>query len=350
MSFSEIPVVDLSPWTTPDADRSAFAAEVIEICHHIGFFVVVNHGIEPAFLDRVFAMMRDLFALDEDEKRRIDKQRSPHFRGWEQLGSEYTNGRPDMREQVDLWTEHPARTGVVEPLHLRLLGPNQWLPDEVLPGFRALSLEWFERCGVLADQLLGVMSVGLGLDEDHLRGLFGQETMSLTKFIHYPPTPTGAAGVNPHHDAGFLTVLAAGETPGLEVKSPEGKWIAVPNIPGGLVINLGEMLQGISGNYLVATAHRVVTMSERLSAGYFHGPSLDTSLAPPDLAPFYREAVAMSPRHANAGFMARRSEVESGVEDMGSSHRAEVYGEQLWNYFCRSYPDMVARHYPATAT
>jgi isopenicillin N synthase-like dioxygenase len=120
----------------------------------------------------------------------------------------------------------------------------------------------------------------------------------------------------------------------------------VPNIPGGLVINLGEMLQGISGNYLVATPHRVVTMAERMSAGYFHGPSLETALAPLELGESFTDAVEASPRHANAGFMAPKEELANGVGDMASDHRAAVYGEQLWNYFARSYPDVVSEHYP----
>ena len=53
-----------------------------------------------------------------------------------------------------------------------------------------------------------------------------------------------------------------------------------------------------------------------------------------------------SPRHANAGFMARKEETDAGMGDMSSSHRVAVYGEQVWNYFVRSYPDIVASHYP----
>ena len=33
---------------------------------------------------------------------------------------------------------------------------------------------------------------------------------------------------------------------------------------------------------------------------------------------------------------------------MGSDHHAGTYGEQLWNYFARSYPDNVARHHADT--
>ena len=44
--------------------------------------------------------------------------------------------------------------------------------------------------------------------------------------------------------------------------------------------------------------------------------------------------------------MARKDEAEAGVDDMSSTYRPDVYGEQLWNYFVRSYPDLVAEHYP----
>ena len=127
--------------------------------------------------------------------------------------------------------------------------------------------------------------------------------MSLAKFIHYPPTPAFGAGVNPHHDAGFLTVLAPGPTPGLQVQNPDGAWIDVPIVPDTFVINLGEILQSMTGNYLVATPHRVITNDERYSAGYFHGPSLTTPLTRLPLDARYADATAASPHHHDAGFM-----------------------------------------------
>ena len=152
---------------------------------------------------------------------------------------------------------------------------------------------------------LAILSTGLGLPADHLSDYFGDEPMSLTKLISYPPTPAGQAGVNAHHDTGFLTVLAAGTTPGLQVENTNGAWIDVPLVPDSFVINLGEMLQAITGNYFVATPHRVITSEPRLSAGYFHGPSLDTRLDPLPLDGRFADAVAASPRHRSAGFMAR---------------------------------------------
>lgn len=344
-SFDSIPVIDLSGVSGSAAERSALADEIRQICHEVGFFMVTNHGVDRALIDRVFATMATFFALSDEDKLRIDKRASRHFRGWEAEGAELTNNRPDIRQQIDLWTEWPARDEDVEPPEFRLLGANQWLPDDLLPGHKATVDLWMHELGALADRILGLLSLGLGLPEDHLEDFFGVEPMSLTKLISYPPTPAGGAGVNAHHDTGFVTVLAAGETPGLQIQNPEGEWIDVPPCSDGFVINLGEMLQAMTGNYFVATPHRVITHEARLSAAYFHGPSLDARLDPLPLAPSFADAVSVSPRHASAGFMAARTETEAGVGDMQSSHRAGTYGEQLWNYFARSYPDNMARHY-----
>ena len=44
--------------------------------------------------------------------------------------------------------------------------------------------------------------------------------------------------------------------------------------------------------------------------------------------------------------MARMEETKMGVGDMSSAYKPTVYGEQLWNYFVRSYPQIVEQHYP----
>jgi isopenicillin N synthase-like dioxygenase len=344
--FTELPVVDLQAFGASGDERAVLAAELVSICHEIGFFVVVNHRVATDIVDAIFDMMQTFFALPSAQKELIDKRNSPHFRGWESVGSEQTNNRPDMREQIDVWSEWPARTGTSERPHDNLHGPNQWMPDAMVPRQREIVGEWFRQLGQLGDQLLGLLSLGLGLGEEHLRKQFGAEPMSLTKLISYPPTPAGHAGVNPHHDTGFLTVLAPGPTPGLQVQNPAGLWVPVPYVAKSFVINLGEMLQAMTGNYLVATPHRVITHHPRQSAGYFHGPSLDTRLDPLPLDPSFAAAVAASPRHATAGFMAGRAATEAGVADMAADTTSSTYGEQLWNYFARSYPENMATHYP----
>lgn len=342
-----IPEIDLGRWRSGDeAERRALADEVRAICHHIGFFHLVGHGISPDLLAEHAAQRARFFALSEETKRRIDKANSPHFRGWEPVGAELTGGRPDLREQLDLSVEHPVRGLQAEPPYLRLDGPNQWLPEEVLPGFRDHLGRFFAALSALGDELLGVLSVGLGLEEGELKARFGSRPLSLVKLISYPPTPEGGAGVNPHHDAGFLTLLLQDDEAGLQVESSDGTWVDVPPRSDAFVVNLGEMLQEMSGNYYVATTHRVISGAARFSSAWFHGPDLETELARLPLAPELAAAVAASPRHAGAGFMARREELEAGVDGIASGQGAGVYGQQLWNYYRRSYPDNMRRHHP----
>ncbi|MFK8026305.1 MAG: isopenicillin N synthase family dioxygenase [Ilumatobacter sp.] len=343
-SFDAIPVVDLagSPHELPH--------HLVATCHDVGFAVLANHGVDPVVIDDVFAFMERFFALPDEHKARIDKRRSPQLRGWESVGSEFTNNRVDVREQIDVWSEWPLATESRKPAWNRLLGPNQWMPDEILPAHRDVTLRWMDALGALAERVLSLLAIGLGLDATHFSDRFGPQPMSLTKMIHYPPTPTGGAGVNAHHDTGFVTLLAPGPTAGLQVRNPLGEWIDVPSIPDTLVVNLGEMLQAMTGNYLAATAHRVIAEHERLSAAFFHGPSLDTALTPIDLAPSFRAAVEASERHRDAGFMATAAEADLAAADMSAELRATTYGEQLWNYFTRSYPDNMAAHHSDLVT
>jgi len=46
--------------------------------------------------------------------------------------------------------------------------------------------------------------------------------------------------------------------------------------------------------------------------------------------------------------MARREELLGGSRGT-TSVAAATYGQQLWNYFVRSYPALVARHHPDLA-
>ncbi|MFT3854447.1 MAG: 2-oxoglutarate and iron-dependent oxygenase domain-containing protein [Ilumatobacteraceae bacterium] len=345
MAFQDIPVVSLAEWTAPGADREAFAERLRAICHEVGFFQLVDHGVDQGFVDDYFAALAAFFALPDDVKARIDKSQSPWFRGWERTGAELTDNRVDHREQIDVWTELEPRPRDVQPPFLRLDGPNQWLDEATLPGFRALVERFQREMSDVADTLMAAMSVGLRLDAGHLQRVFGERRMSLVKLIHYPATPPGEAGVNSHHDTGFVTLLWQHEVGGLQALNQDGEWVDVPLRDGAIVVNLGEILQSMTGNYFVATTHRVIAREERYSSGYFHGPDLRMPLEPLPLDESFSLAVAASAHHRDAGFMAKRDELLSGASGTGST-APDCYGEQLWNYFVRSYPDLVRRHHP----
>jgi isopenicillin N synthase-like dioxygenase len=340
-----LPVVDIQLWRTGSpSDQLRFATDVREICHELGFFYLVGHGVEPEFLERYFTTLKAFFSLPQSIKSTIDKRNSPYFRGWEREGAELTNNRPDIREQLDVSTENLSYPVDVTPPYLRLDGPNQWLDETVLPGFRDLVTEFFQRMSGIASELLEVLAVGFELPRSHFRDLFGERPLSLAKLIRYPATPAGQAGVNEHHDAGFLTLLLQHGVGGLQALAPDDSWIDIQPMPEAFVVNLGEMLQEMTGNYVVAATHRVIAAEERFSSAYFHGPDLRTPLERLTLSNKFAKAVASSPRHANAGFMAKREELLAGKAGTASDG-AGVYGQQLWNYYLRSYPEIVRSHH-----
>ena len=45
--------------------------------------------------------------------------------------------------------------------------------------------------------------------------------------------------------------------------------------------------------------------------------------------------------------MASAEDTNNGVLDMAGDQKAATYGDQLWNYFRRSYPENMALHYPS---
>lgn len=349
-------VTDHSPWTIPNfslaswrnADnRQRVADELLSMCHGVGFFTITDHGVPTEFVEHYFGLLEQFFALPEATKALIDKRNSAYFRGWERIGAELTNGRVDHREQLDLSTENTPYASDVQPEYLRLDGPNQWLPEDALPGFRDAVNEWLRRMGDLAWELMEVLSVGLGMPRHHLRDIFGERPLSLTKLISYPRTPDGEAGVNPHKDAGFLTFVVQHGVGGLEALAPDGVWIPVEPPEGAFVVNVGEMLQAMTGNYFVAATHRVVATEPRFSAAYFHGPDLRTAVAPMALPQRFHDAVAASPRHRDAGFMAKRNEILDGETEIRSAV-APVFGQMMWNYYVRSYPEVVEAHFPGS--
>jgi hypothetical protein len=145
----------------------------------------------------------------------------------------------------------------------------------------------------------------------------------------------------------FITLLAPGEEEGLEVQLPSGEMVPVPRRPGAFVVNLGDVMTLLTASYFVATPHRVTARRDRLAVGFFYGPTLETELRPIDLAPEFAKQVQESDRHSGAGVMPRIDELESGVDgSLAGGSKYDTYGDLLWQYFSRSYPENMATWYP----
>jgi len=126
---------------------------------------LIDHGVDEAFVGQLLDAQKRFMALPESTKALIDKSQSRHFRGWERVGAELTNNKVDWREQFDLSTEHSPYPEDAVPHYLRLDGPNQWLAEEMCPGFKTVILEYVQRMKVIADELMVAMGAALELPE-----------------------------------------------------------------------------------------------------------------------------------------------------------------------------------------
>lgn len=269
----------------------------------VGFLYVTNHGVEQQTIDNLTDLLPELFALPDEEKAKLSKLKSPHFLGYSGFAEERTIGKADLREQFDLATELSVvyqgesdgiaqvngQNGHVkdeskEPnrdfskLYWRLRGPNQFPPEDHVPGFRKAFTEYHDAVQELSYRFVHLVEEAFGIPVGTFDHFFGRRTLDgvengipgreflppqhRIKLLRYPPSSTeeGGQGVGAHKDSsGWLTFLyQVGEEPGLEVLSASGKWLPVKPIRGSFVVNFGNAFDAATEGAVKATIHRVI--------------------------------------------------------------------------------------------
>ncbi|RBP17611.1 isopenicillin N synthase-like dioxygenase [Roseiarcus fermentans] len=288
---ASLPVLDLRRFDANGDERRRFLDELRDAARTYGFFYLTGHGVSDGLIQSALALSRSFFSLPEAQKLEIEMVNSPHFRGYTRPGYEYTRGKQDWREQVDIGAERPALpldSGA--PAWRRLQGPNQW--PSALPQLKPTLLEYQDKVTALAIRVLQAFSAALDQPEDAFQPIYAPAPNQLIKIIRYPGRAAGESdqGVGAHKDSGFMAVLLQDQVAGLQVEGEDG-WIDAPPIPGSFVINVGEILELASNGYLRANVHRVVSPpagGDRLSVAFFLGARLDSEVPvlalPPHLA------------------------------------------------------------------
>lgn len=285
----EIPVLDVAACLAgmPGALEEA-AAALRTALESIGFFYLTGHGVPQALLDRIFAETRRFHALPLDEKMKLRLNRSNNgympLRGHAQHHSSLNKTPPKPNENESFFAKRerdPQDPDVIAGRDLR--DPNQW-PDG-LSGFKETVLEYQEVMRRLVHKLLPIYARALDLPPDYFMPFFHKGGEITVRMIHYPPaTPEQVAdhvfGTAAHTDRNMLTILAQGDTPGLQIMLPDGTWIPAPILPGAFVVNSGDTLRRWSNDRFLSTPHRVLNVSgrDRYSVPFFVSPEYDTVL------------------------------------------------------------------------
>ncbi|HPG62871.1 MAG TPA: 2-oxoglutarate and iron-dependent oxygenase domain-containing protein [Casimicrobium sp.] len=282
----DIPTIDISQFDVRDSASLAKLGQALGDCARgLGFFVLTNHAVPAALRERVFAQSAQLFATDATAKAKLSIQRAGNNRGYVALGEERLNSAMpgDVKEAFNIGWDLPAdHPDVVACKPFR--GANVWPDAQALPQFRATMLEYFNACHQLGLQLHRALAQELGVAENFFDDKLDQPLATL-RLLHYPPRPErfeeGQIGAGEHTDYGNLTLLVTDDAGGLEVRTRAGEWLAVPNIPGAIICNIGDCLMRWTNDVFISTPHRVVNPigRERFSVAFFLDPNPDAVVA-----------------------------------------------------------------------
>jgi isopenicillin N synthase-like dioxygenase len=276
-----LPVIDIAPLLADgEAERVRVAEEIGAACRDTGFFYAVGHAISGETLERLDAASRRFFALPEETKMQIAMAKGGRaWRGFFPVGGELTSGKPDIKEGLYFGEElgpDDARVKAGLPLH----GANQF-PDAV-PELRGAVMDFTRGAEASAHAILRGVALSLGLDAEYFHRTYTAQPTMLFRIFHYPAADASEGwGVGEHTDYGLLTLLAQDENGGLQVKS-RGGWIEAPPIAGALVVNIGDMLDRLTGGVYRSTPHRVLNVSgrSRLSFPFFFDPGFAARIEP----------------------------------------------------------------------
>ncbi|KAL0414333.1 UNVERIFIED_CONTAM: 1-aminocyclopropane-1-carboxylate oxidase1 [Sesamum radiatum] len=252
----QVPVIDLSGIL--DADGRKQIVEQVRIASETwGFFQVVNHGIPPAVLDGMIDGIRKFNEMDVEDKRRYYTRDNTR--------------RVKYSSNYDLFTSKTANWRDT----INISFPDEIDSEELPASCRDSTMEYSNHVKILGNTLLELLSEALELSPDHLYNMECSKGHRITCH-YYPacPEPQLTLGITKHSDLGFLTVLLQNQISGLQVLYQD-QWVNVEPIPGGLVVNIGDLLQVVSNGRFISNKHRVIANSigPRISvACFFNGP------------------------------------------------------------------------------
>lgn len=296
MNDTTIPVIDISALRNGNpAEIGTVAKQLGDACRDVGFFYICNHGVPEEVIADTFNSAEAFFSLPLEKKLQYSLEKhSKCFRGYSPVLSELADGKRNSYELMEFSVEFPEyHPDVVagKPMH----GPNLW-PD--LPGYREAMTRYIDYQTSLGFDLMHGIALSLDLPPDYFYKAFNGRSFWQFRTANYPQPDqvraisdqlpqrdkveqieVGDHNCGAHTDYGCLTILLA-NSPGLQVLSRNGVWFNAPVIPNAYICNIGDMLQYWTKDLYVATKHRVLTDSPRISLPFFFQPDYETIIQP----------------------------------------------------------------------
>jgi len=284
-----VPIIDLHGFLNGDvAARKAVAKQIGTACEEIGFFLVKNHGIDQALIDRVWATTETFFREPLDVKNIPMTEDYPYgYSGFQEealaKGKESEEGVAVSKSLPDL-----KECFAIGPYNSKAgMPPIRWPSSPAT--FSQDWLDYYKAMEQLSSNLLKAFALALDLPEDWFESATDAHRCAL-RALSYPPLQHDAAilpgqiRAGAHTDYGSLTILRQDGTGGLQVLNKKEQWQDVTPTPGTFVINLGDLMSRWTNGKWVSTLHRVVnppncregdSVRGRQSMAFFHNINAD---------------------------------------------------------------------------
>lgn len=307
-----IPVIDISSsFSGSLTDRKAVASQIHTACTETGFFYITGHGISATTCTETLKLAERFFhELTQQQKEEIHMKNSKHFRGYEPSTYSQVNDLDgiETKEVFNWGYEAGLDPSGGDGKYVEIDGAsdgskNQWPKEEDLPGFYAGIAEYYgrvstldrrhkknmtdqdmEQCLELSRHLFRLFAISLDLEESYFDHLVTHPG-AIARLINYPPAKKPSSlpndddeiGLGAHTDYECFTLLLQSPTPALEILSPDGDWIPVNPVEGGIVINIADFLMRWTNGKYKSTVHRVVnrTGEQRYSVPFFFSINYD---------------------------------------------------------------------------
>ncbi|KAF3563710.1 hypothetical protein DY000_02017003 [Brassica cretica] len=186
----------------------------------------------------------------------------------------YGNDMILLDDQVLDWTDRLYLTTYPEDQRKLKFWPK--VPIE----FRETLHEYTMKQHLLVEKFYKAIARSLGLKDNRLREMCGENAAMETRFNMYPPCPRPGKvlGIKPHADgSAFTLLLPEKNVEGLQFFK-DGKWYKAPLLRDKILINI------MSNGIYKSPVHRVVTNKEkeRISVATFCNEGPDTEIEPVD--------------------------------------------------------------------
>ncbi|THV01971.1 Clavaminate synthase-like protein [Dendrothele bispora CBS 962.96] len=271
-----------------DAVQKDLVAQTLKAFNTTGFIALKGHGLTSEDIQHQFALGKLLMEdVGEEEKHRLLANiKEGSWAGYKPQGyHQYSNGSYDCVEHYDFYP-YTAR--------------ESNLPELAKPYTKDFQGFIEHQHYVVLRKLLGVLSLGLGLDKDYLWNLHHRGSANdgalkvgpdeeidwkhskdnLRYVMYHPPAEEDRAKknhlwVSGHTDFGSVTFLYSQPIAALQVLMPNGQWRYIRHYPDHIIVSLGDSMEFLTGGVLKAAPHRVVEPPEdqrhldRLGIVYF---------------------------------------------------------------------------------